>query len=88
MKIQLIKSTFHDEYNTKQELCDFIMSSNKLSMGEQCVEFENRFAKFQDRKYAVMFNSGSSANLAILQSLMNLGRSQKGDDCLFSSVTW
>lgn len=88
MKIQLIKSTFHDEYRTKQDLCDFIMSSNKLSMGEQCIDFEKRFAKFQERKHAVMFNSGSSANLAILQSLMNLGRIQKGDNCFFSSVTW
>ncbi len=35
-----------------------------------------------------MFNSGSSANLALIQSLMNLGRLKKGDTVGFSALTW
>ncbi|HEY4494601.1 MAG TPA: DegT/DnrJ/EryC1/StrS family aminotransferase, partial [Candidatus Paceibacterota bacterium] len=40
------------------------------------------------RKYAVLFNSGGSANLAMLQTLKNLGRIKKGNRVGFSAVTW
>jgi CDP-6-deoxy-D-xylo-4-hexulose-3-dehydrase len=35
-----------------------------------------------------MFNSGSSANLALIQVLINLGKIKKGDSVGFSAVTW
>lgn len=86
--IPLIKSTFYKEEDTKRKLCDFIMKSNKLSIGEECRKFENTFAKYQGRKYCVMVNSGSSANLALVQALLNLGRIKKGDRVGFSVLTW
>ena len=86
--IKLIKSTFYKEEETKQKLCKFIMSSEKLSIGSECKKFENAFAKWQRRKYCVMVNSGSSANLAIIQALLNLGKLKKGDLVGFSAVTW
>lgn len=86
--IKLMKSTFYNEDKIKKELCDFIMNSEQLSMGMKCKEFEEAFAKYQGRKYAVLFNSGSSANLAIIQSLINLGRLRKGDKVGFSALTW
>ena len=86
--IKLIKSTFYKEEDAKQKLCKFIMSSEKLSIGSECKKFENAFAKWQRRKYCVMVNSGSSANLAIIQALLNLGKLKKGDLVGFSAVTW
>lgn len=87
-KVPLIKSTFFNEEETKEKLIDFIRSSSKLSMGVKCLEFESAFAAYQGRKHAVFFNSGSSANLALLQALLNLGLLQTGDTVGFSALTW
>jgi len=86
--ISLIKSTFYKERDTKRELCKFIKSAEKLSIGEECRKFEKNFAKWQGRKHCVMVNSGSSANLALLQALLNLGEIKRGDNIGFSSLTW
>ena len=86
--IPLMKNTFLNEYETKKELVDFIMKAKVLSMGEKCLEFEKAFAKMQGRKHCVLFNSGGSANLALLQALKNLGRLKDGDTVGFSALTW
>lgn len=86
--IPLMKSTFLNEYETKNELAEFIIRSDRLSMGTKCGEFEKEFAKFQKVKHAALFNSGGSANLAILQALKNLGRLHEGDKVGFSALTW
>ncbi len=86
--IKLIKSTFYKESDTKEKLCRFIKSSKKLSIGEECRKFEKKFALYQGRKYCIFVNSGSSANLALVQALLNLGKIKKGDNVGFSSVTW
>lgn len=86
--IRLMKNTFYNEELTKKKLCKFIMNSEKLSMGNKCKEFEEEFSKYQGRTYSVLFNSGSSANLALIQSLVNLGFLKKGDRIGFSSLTW
>lgn len=86
--IKLIKSTFYNENETKEKLISFIRDAEMLSFGPQCNEFEKRFAKWQGRKYCTFVNSGSSANLAIIQALLNLGRIKKGDKVGVSTLTW
>lgn len=86
--IKLIKSTFYQEKKTKKALVNFITNAKQLSFGPECEEFEKNFAKWQKRKYAVFLNSGSSANLAIIQALLNLGLLKKGDLVGFSALTW
>lgn len=86
--IKLIKSSFYNEEKTKKKLADFILTAKMFSMGAQCAEFEKRFAAKQRRKHAVYVNSGSSANLILIQSLVNLGRLKKGDRVGFSALTW
>ena len=88
MVIKLMKSTFYNENETKKKLCDFIISSKQLSMGEKCLEFEKRFSEYQRRKYSVFFNSGSSANFALINALVNLRLIKSGDNIGFSALTW
>ena len=88
MKIKLIKNTFYKEIDTKKELTEFIMNSSKLSMGDQCSKFENNFASFHNCKYGVLVNSGSSANLLLIQALIILGKLKKGDKIGVSGLTW
>lgn len=83
-----MKNAFLNEFETKKALAEFILKAERLSMGTKCEEFEKTFAKKQERKEAVLFNSGGSANLAILQALKNLGLLKDGDNIGFSSLTW
>jgi CDP-6-deoxy-D-xylo-4-hexulose-3-dehydrase len=86
--IKLIKSTFYNEDETKKKLSAFLQKAEILSFGPQCQEFEKKFAKWQKRKHCVFLNSGSSANLAMIQALLNLKKIKKGDMIGFSALTW
>ena len=86
--IKLIKSTFYNEKATKRALCDFILKTKQLSIGKEVVKFEKDFSKWQGKKHSVMFNSGSSSNLALIQALINLKKINSGDSVGFSAVTW
>ena len=86
--IRLIKSTFYNEDDTKKKLTNFISKAQQLSFGPQCDLFEKNFAKWQKRKQCVYVNSGSSANLAIVQALLNMGKLSIGDKVGFSALTW
>ena len=86
--IPLIKSTFYNEPQTKKDLTKFIAKAEYLSFGKECQKFERKFARYQGRKNCVFVNSGSSANLALIQALLNLGKLKKGDAIGFSALTW
>ncbi len=86
--IPLVKSSFYKEKDTKEKLIKFIRKSKKLSFGSECERFENNFAIWQKRKHCIFVNSGSSANLAIIQALLNLKRIKRGDYVGFSALTW
>lgn len=86
--IPLMKNTFLNEFETKRALADFILRTDRFSMGEKCAEFERAFAVHEGSTEAVLFNSGGSANLALLQALRNMGRLRAGDRVGFSALTW
>jgi CDP-6-deoxy-D-xylo-4-hexulose-3-dehydrase len=86
--IKLIKSTFYKEKETKKLLRKFIQDTDILSFSTECEKFEKAFAKWHKRKYCIFLNSGSSANLAIIQALINTGKLKQGDNVGFSAMTW
>lgn len=86
--IKLIKSTFYREVETKKQLVTFLEGAKMLSFGTECIKFEEKFAKWQGRKHCVFVNSGSSANLAVVQAILNLGKVKVGDNVGVSALTW
>ena len=86
--IPLMKNAFLNEHETKKALADFIMKADRLSMDKECDLFEKKFATYQNRREAILFNSGGSANLAMIQALKNLGKLKDGDKVGFSALTW
>lgn len=86
--IKLIKSSFYKEHEVKLALADFIIKTDKFSMGDQCKEYEQSFAKKQNRKHGVFVSSGSMANLVLIQALLNKGLLKAGDKVGVSALTW
>ena len=72
MKIPLIKSSFYNEKDTKNKLCEFIQSAQRLSLDAECKKFEETFSSFQGREYSILVTSGSSANLLLVQAFLNM----------------
>ena len=86
--IPLMKNAFTNEHKTKKLLAEFITSADKLSMGDKCFKFEKEFSIIQETKHSILFNSGGSANLALLQTLKNLNRLKNNSKVGFSALTW
>ena len=68
-----------------------ILLTKKITMSEMTKKFEYEFAKYMGAKYALMVNSGSSANLLSTFALINplkKNKLKKGDECLIPSLCW
>lgn len=87
-RINLIKSTFYHEEETKEKLCNFITEAKILSMKSECEKFEQNFSKKQGRKYAVYVYNGSCANMLLIQGLINMKKLNIGDKVFVSNLTW
>lgn len=67
------------------------LTTNKLTMGNNVLKFEEKFAEYVGSKYAVMVNSGSSANLlsmAVATNYLRKNRLFPGDKVIVSNICW
>ena len=65
--------------------------NKKITMSNITKKFEKEFAKKVGAKYALMVNSGSSANLLAFFTLINpmkQNRLKPGDECIIPSLCW
>ncbi len=67
-----------------------LLKDSRLTMSFNVKRFEEEFSKYNKTKYSVMVNSGSSANLLIIASLIlskkyNLN---KGDEIIVPAIGW
>lgn len=76
------------EYSAIQE----VVSSGMFTMGPKVAKFEFDFSNLIGSKYAVMVNSGSSANLLMIASLFYTKneylRLKRGDEVIVPAVSW
>ncbi|WP_242201484.1 DegT/DnrJ/EryC1/StrS family aminotransferase [Sphingomonas hankookensis] len=88
MRFPLATATWDQaEYDALQR----VIASGNFTMGENVRTFEDAFANFIGSNYAVMVNSGSSANLLMIAALCyrKLGSSLKpGDEVIVPAVSW
>lgn len=86
-KYELASSTWDE---SEIQAMQNVIRSGKFTMGDQVSEFEKQFAAYVGAKYAVMVNSGSSANLVLVNALkyhskFNL---EPEDEVLVPAVSW
>jgi CDP-6-deoxy-D-xylo-4-hexulose-3-dehydrase len=68
-----------------------ILKSGKITMNNETRNFENKFAKKLKVKYAVMTNSGSSANLLATYAANNplrINKFKRGDEAIVPALCW
>ncbi len=67
-----------------------VIASGRLTMGPQVARFEEAFAAYHGRKYGVMVNSGSSANLVAVAALCYKKERPlaRGDEVIVPAIAW
>ena len=88
MNYSLSENTFDSK--EKNSIINLINSPEKLSYGKNVKLLEKAFAKLHKRKFCVMVNSGSSANLLGVASLIYDKKFNlfKGDEVIVPSLSW
>lgn len=88
-KYPLATATWDDaEYQALQD----VIASGMFTMGPKVAQFERDFAQYTGSKYAVMVNSGSSANLLMVAALFYTKNTRlklnPGDEVIVPAVSW
>ncbi len=67
-----------------------VIASDRYTMGPYVATFEEAFAAYQGSRYAVMVNSGSSANLLAVAALFFKRNRplQRGDEVIVPAISW
>ena len=84
-KITLVKDTIDiDDVN---KLIDWLKTNPRLTKGNLTIEFEKKWSEWLGVKYSIFVNSGSSANLAAIYSLILSGK-LKNNKIVVPAVSW
>ncbi len=67
-----------------------VVASGRFTIGSNVAAFEEAFAAYHQRRYAVMVNSGSSANLLAVAALFYKKNRplQRGDEVIAPAISW
>ncbi len=84
-RINLMEDSFSSQERRAIEEC---LNSGRYTQGKRVKDFEDKFAKWNGSLAAVMVNSGSSANLLIIEMLKYKYGLQDGDEVIVPAVTW
>lgn len=69
-------------------LVEFIRETKRFTQFAKVAEFEKAYAVWQGCRYCVYVNSGSSANLLLVNAAKDLFNWQNGDEVIVPAVTW
>lgn len=87
MYYELAASTWGKE---ETDAIQRVIDRDRLTMGDEVKAFQNEFAAYHGKRYGVMVNSGSSANLIAVASLcFKKDRPlQRGDEVIVPAISW
>jgi CDP-6-deoxy-D-xylo-4-hexulose-3-dehydrase len=85
MSIKLVKDTI--DFSDISNLIEWLKTNPRLTKGDLTVEFEKKWSEWLGVKYSVFVNSGSSANLAGIYSLI-LSQRMKNNKIVVPAVSW
>ena len=71
-----------------ETLVDFIKKTKRFTQFEKVREFELMYSQWLGTKYSVFVNSGSSANLLLINALKKLYHWKLNDEIIVPTVTW
>ncbi len=74
--------------NDKYKLVDFILNTERFTQFEKVKEFERLWSLWQNTKYSTYLNSGSSADLIMLDAVKEFYSIADGAEVLVPAVTW
>ena len=74
--------------NERKKLSRFILNTKRFTQFTEVLKFEKDYSKWQNCKYSIFVNSGSSANLLIIQSAKEIYKWREGDEIIVPSLTW
>ena len=76
--------------NKELEAIQSVIDSDNYTMGNHVAKFEKDFARFINRKFCVMVNSGSAANLISVASFFYTKNPmlKRGDEVIVPAVSW
>lgn len=86
MKYPLVKDTIDN--GDIDELVEWLQTYPRLTKGPLTREFEEKWASWLGTKRAIYVNSGSSANLLMLYSLILRGDIKQGDAVIVPAISW
>ncbi len=72
----------------EQDAIERVIQRGYYTMGSEVSAFEKAFAEKMKVSYAVMCNSGSSANLLAIAALVYSGRLPRGSEVIVPAVSW
>lgn len=81
----------HSSWGSEEvEAMQRVIAGGHFTMGPRVAEFEKVFAEYFGSKYAVMVNSGSSANLVAVASCFFRAKAplKRGDEVIVPAVSW
>lgn len=71
-----------------KQIANFITSAPKFTQGQQVKNFEKKFSQWNNSKYSIFVNSGSSANLITLNAAKTIYNWGDNDEIIVPTLTW
>jgi CDP-6-deoxy-D-xylo-4-hexulose-3-dehydrase len=76
------------EQRDKVQLTDFINATDRFTQFEMVKQFEHEWSKWQNCAYSVFVNSGSSADLIMLDAIKEYYKLSTDSEVLVPAITW